>query len=107
MLSQSLDRLLGVPEFVPFSTLVGCSLVMHLSYADDILIFSDAGKKSIKKVLDIVQQYQSMSRQLVNVAKSCFVLCSKASLGGKPVVGKLTGLPANSFPLGILAVLCL
>ncbi|PKA48832.1 Putative ribonuclease H protein [Apostasia shenzhenica] len=52
--------------------------IFHLAYADDCIIFCNGAKKSIVKVLDFLNRYQTCSGQKINKEKSSFI-CPKSS----------------------------
>ncbi|XP_022870779.1 uncharacterized protein LOC111390020 [Olea europaea var. sylvestris] len=54
----------------------GSGLVSHLSFADDMIIFANGQKQSIRRVLDCLEQYEGVSGQLVNRDK-CGIILSR------------------------------
>ncbi|XP_042964616.1 uncharacterized protein LOC122298830 [Carya illinoinensis] len=69
ILSQELlSRMINVDfqqeRVKPFNS-NGGTLISHLFYADDVLIFSNGGKRSLLQIMKTLQAYQSMSGQMV------------------------------------------
>lgn len=48
----------------------GAPIISHFFYADDIVIFENGGKTTIKKIAEILNQYGEWSKQEVNKRKS-------------------------------------
>ena len=60
VLSRALNVLAG-RSFRPFKVPSGCSLVTHLAYANDIVIFTSGLKASVKLVKGVVDGYCGVS----------------------------------------------
>ena len=73
-LSRSLNNLLQKVNFIPYSVPKGCTLINHLSYADNILIFSSGHKNSLKAIMEVLKAYEGFSGQLINKKKSGFIV---------------------------------
>ncbi|KAK4385713.1 LINE-1 retrotransposable element O protein [Sesamum angolense] len=80
----------------------GGSDVNHLSFADDIIIFSNASKRSIRKIVDFLDSYQRISGQLINIGKSSFIVGNKCSSLIKQRIHNITGFVSQSLPLTYL-----
>ncbi|KAL2479297.1 Uncharacterized protein Adt_32263 [Abeliophyllum distichum] len=52
----------------------GNALISHLSFADDMIIFANGQKQSIRRVLQCIEHYDGTSGQLVNRDKSGIIL---------------------------------
>ncbi|XP_027122034.2 uncharacterized protein [Coffea arabica] len=63
VLSLHLNSLSRRQGFVPFRVPKGCSVVTHLAYADDIIIFSSGMKRSLQLVMQVLEDYTSISGQ--------------------------------------------
>lgn len=47
--------------------------VNHLSYADDMVLFTSGDKKSVKMVMNVLERYQDASGQEINREKTFFL----------------------------------
>ncbi|XP_058077435.1 uncharacterized protein LOC131225851 [Magnolia sinica] len=75
VLSCGLHNLMSNGGCLPFSLGRGCQRISHLLYADDTLLFLNGGRASMRKIVALLDEYQSASGQLINKGKSSF-LCS-------------------------------
>ncbi|XP_042969044.1 uncharacterized protein LOC122301721 [Carya illinoinensis] len=80
----------------------GGTLISHLFYADDVLIFSNGGKRSLLQIMKTLQAYQSMSRQMGNSVWAKFFL--KKYVGGKHPMA-LYNSTGSRFWKGILSLM--
>ncbi|KAL0305119.1 UNVERIFIED_CONTAM: LINE-1 retrotransposable element O protein [Sesamum calycinum] len=80
----------------------GGSDVNRLSFADDIIIFSNASRRSIRKIVDFLDSYQRISGQLINIGKSSFIVGNKCSSLIKQRIQNITGFVSQSLPLTYL-----
>ena len=87
---------------MPFKVPLGCPVVTHLVYADDVIIFSSGMKKSLQLIMKVLEDYAMISGQKVNHSKRC--LLSHASLLDVRwhIVAQITGFHAQSFPVKYL-----
>ncbi|KAJ6684500.1 RETROTRANSPOSON UNCLASSIFIED-LIKE PROTEIN [Salix purpurea] len=89
-------------EFRPISL---CPvLVLHLAFADDIIIFSNSTKSSLKRITNFLAEYEQCSGQKVNSSKSGFILSARASLFTASVVGGALGFPRIRLPTKYLGM---
>ncbi|KAF9681426.1 hypothetical protein SADUNF_Sadunf05G0000200 [Salix dunnii] len=79
-------------------------LVPHLAFADDIIIFSNGTKSSLKHITNFLAEYEQCSGQKVNSSKSGFILSAKASLSRANVVGGALGFPRIRLPTKYLGM---
>lgn len=77
----------------------GGTLISHLFYADDVLIFSNGGKKSIHQLKATLKAYEVISGQFVSPSKSSIFFSLKI-----PLCRKLKGVAAHGFCGGSLAL---
>ena len=61
VLSRLLNSLIGRQGFVPFKVPLGCPVVTHLAYANDVIIFSSGMKKSLQLILKALKDYEMIS----------------------------------------------
>ena len=73
MLSQLLNSLVSHRGYVPFKVPLGCLIVTHLVYADDVIIFSSGMKRSLQLVIKTLEDNTLILGQKVNHHKSCFL----------------------------------
>ncbi|KAI3459158.1 hypothetical protein Pfo_015821 [Paulownia fortunei] len=75
-LSRSLDSLFSKhKEMYYFNN--GGLRISHLSYVDDIIIFSNCQGKVLKRLMDFLEHYSNVSGQLISQGKSSFIVNSK------------------------------
>ncbi|XP_035540358.1 uncharacterized protein LOC118344262 [Juglans regia] len=80
-----------------FSHPIGAPLVSHLLYADDILIFTNGGKRSITNLLHTLDTYERWSGQKINRDKSALFLSKLISNLRKRSLLSLTGFKEANF----------
>lgn len=47
----------------------------HLCFADDLLIFCDGSLRSVKNVLEVLDNFKALSGLSVSISKTCFFSC--------------------------------
>lgn len=57
----------------------GAPIISHLLYADDLLVFIDGGKRSVKELLHILEKYERFLGQSMNKAKFALFMSNKIS----------------------------
>ena len=97
-----LNRLLTNPHFKAFSVPNGCNPITHLAYADDFLIFAVADKKMLTSLMKIIRLFENTSEQVVNSAKSCFLVPQKGSTQLSQRIKVHTGYSKKNFPINYL-----
>lgn len=74
LVEETLSRLLkhnfAIGKIVSFSHPRGTPLISHLLYADDIVVFSNGGRSSLKAIRDVFALYEDWSGQMVSKEKS-------------------------------------
>ncbi|KAK4394248.1 LINE-1 retrotransposable element O protein [Sesamum angolense] len=100
-LARGLDQLFHRNQALRYNS-KGGSDVNHLSFADDIIIFSNASRRSIRKTVDFLDSYQRISGQLINIGKSSFIVGNKCSSLIKQRIQNITGFVSQSLPLTYL-----
>ncbi|XP_042033147.1 uncharacterized protein LOC121779791 isoform X2 [Salvia splendens] len=88
-LSRLLDRLILGKKEMRFCTARYSMGVLHLAYADDIIIFTQARRATIRKINHCLKHYMEVSGQLINEGKNCFYIDEKHN--GWAAGVKLTG----------------
>ncbi|XP_049399717.1 uncharacterized protein LOC125863742 [Solanum stenotomum] len=102
VLSRSLNRLFQNPLYHGFHMERRGPQINHLSFADDIIIFTSGRKHSLKLIMHTLATYERISGQLVNKAKSHFMLHSNAFRTTSDRVRKYTGFHQKDAPLTYL-----
>ncbi|XP_060202283.1 uncharacterized protein LOC132630733 [Lycium barbarum] len=72
--------------------------------SDDTIIFSSADSQSLHIIMDILQEYEKVSGQMINKRKSSFYLFSKVSQEISEQVETITGFVRGHFPFTYLGV---
>ncbi|XP_015158226.1 uncharacterized protein [Solanum tuberosum] len=84
----------GLPKWSP--------AINHLSYADDTILFCSGARSSVIKMMTVIRDYEEISGQMVNKAKSAFYLHDKTPLIVPIRMRKLTGIRQGNFPFTYL-----
>lgn len=74
--------------------------VTHLLFANDTLIWTNGGSRSVRNLISFIKLYDT--GQLVNASKSCFLVHHKAPTSLQSSIQSLTGFQQKSFPLKYL-----
>ncbi|KAK6803132.1 hypothetical protein RDI58_000916 [Solanum bulbocastanum] len=99
MLSRSLNRLQQNPLYHNFHMESRGPQINHLSFADDIIIFTSGRRQSLKLIMNTLSCYEGTSGQLINKAKSHFLLHSNAFRSTCVRVKRCTGFHQKEAPL--------
>ncbi|TXG59223.1 hypothetical protein EZV62_013796 [Acer yangbiense] len=81
---------------------IGAPLVSHLLYADDILIFANGGKRSIRNLVKAFETYEKWSGQRMNKDKSAIFPSKYISSARKRDLLHVTGFREGYFPVTYL-----
>ena len=73
-LSRALDELILWKKDMLFRTTLHCSPISHLAYADDILIFTQASSRAIRRLKRCLNNYEKTSGQQISLPKSNFYI---------------------------------
>ncbi|WMV22614.1 hypothetical protein MTR67_015999 [Solanum verrucosum] len=65
--------------------------INHLSFADDVIIFTATNRSSIQLIMKTLENYEAMSDQLINKDKSHFMVTSKTSPETVDMIKNVTG----------------
>ena len=79
-----------------------CPIISHLSFADDVIIFTNGTRPSLKKLMSFLGSYKKESGHLINKSKSYFFIGNSASLARASSVATCTGFIQKSFPIKYL-----
>lgn len=67
MLARGLNNLKEDKWFTGFGLPKWSEQINHLSYADNIILFCSAHRRSVKKMMKILREYEKVSGQLINL----------------------------------------
>lgn len=73
VLTRLLNNLMHSDHFLPFSMSNRGPIINHLSYADDIVIFTSGNSKSVKMIMKKIHMYERSSSQRMNKKKCIFL----------------------------------
>ena len=79
----------------------------HLSFADQIILFTSRRCKTLKLLLTTLKEYENISGQLINGDKSHFMLHSNAFNSTTDRIKRLTGFTQKQGPITYLGCLYL
>lgn len=102
VLSRALNALFEDGRFVGYGMPKWSTKINHLSYADDTIIFTSADRYSLKKIVSVLQAYETQSGQKINKEKSGFFMHQNAATTHKQLVEECTGISRGQFPLKYL-----
>jgi len=66
VLSRGLIGLVDTKKTNPFSKPSHCPTVLHLRFADDMVIFTNGSKKSLQNLMNFLTQYETELGQLIS-----------------------------------------
>ncbi|KAF5464536.1 hypothetical protein F2P56_014607 [Juglans regia] len=104
MLCQLLKYNFQSGKIGSFSHPQGAPLISHLLYADDIIVFANGGRSSIKRISDIFNIYEEWSGQRVSKEKSAIFFSKNMSLSRRRSLLQLTSFSEGCFPAKYLEV---
>jgi len=102
VLSRSLNRLHQHPLYNGFYMEMRGPQINHLSFADDIIIFTSGRKDSLKLIMQTLATYERISGQLINKAKSHFLLHPNAFRTTCDRIKRYTGFHQKEAPITYL-----
>lgn len=79
-----------------------CPTINHLAYTDDTILFYSGERSLVKKMMNVLREYESISDQLINKAKSSFYLHDKTPLIVAIRLRRLAGIRQGNFPFNYL-----
>ncbi|KAH0772311.1 hypothetical protein KY290_016292 [Solanum tuberosum] len=91
VLSRSLNRLHSNPDYFGFLMETRGPQVNHLSFADDIILFTSGRQKTLKLIMRTLKNYEETSGQLINSDKSHFMVHTSAFNSTKDRIKRITG----------------
>lgn len=92
VLSRSLNRLNEDNEFIDFKLSKWSEKINHSSYADITILFCPGHKGSVKKMMKVLQKYEKVSDQLINLSKNFIYLHERVLVANKQILRRLTNI---------------
>ncbi|KAH0646562.1 hypothetical protein KY284_034446 [Solanum tuberosum] len=102
VLARSLNRLHQHPLYHGFYMEMSGPQINHLSFADDIIIFTSGRKDSLKLIMQTLTTYEKISGQLINKDKSHFLLHPNAFRTTCNRIKRYTGFHQKEAPITYL-----
>ncbi|KAL9663755.1 hypothetical protein QQ045_019146 [Rhodiola kirilowii] len=100
--SQALHHAMLSRKIQPYRT-KGCRLVFHhLLYADDMLVFSNGHKNSIRQLLKVINDFYDASGQMLNPKKSKVYFSSHINVERRKSILEITNFTEGNFPVNYL-----
>lgn len=99
VLTQLLKKNFEEGQIGSFSHPARAPLISHLLYANDLLIFMNGGKRSIKRLIDTLAMYERWSGQLINKKKSAIFPSKLITSSRKCALFRLTGFKEGKIPV--------
>ncbi|KAK4707107.1 hypothetical protein R3W88_033321 [Solanum pinnatisectum] len=76
--------------------------IKHLSFADDVIIFTSTDRHSMKIIMNTLKEYEHTSDQLINKEKSHFMIPSNTSQNIIDSIQEVTGFSKKDSPITYL-----
>nr|XP_016513123.1 PREDICTED: uncharacterized protein LOC107830160 [Nicotiana tabacum] len=89
-------------NFIPFSMNDRGPIINHLTYANDLVVFSSGNSKSIKDLMKQIKWYEKNSGQKVNKDKSFFLTAPRTRANRINKIREATGFLEKEFPFHYL-----
>lgn len=102
VLTRLLKKNFATGRIGTFSHPVGAPLVSHLLYADDLLVFANGQKKSIKSLMDTLATYEKWSGQKISKEKSAIFMSKLINNSRRLGLLRITGFKEGTFPVTYL-----
>ncbi|XP_055824484.1 uncharacterized protein LOC129893019 [Solanum dulcamara] len=102
VLSRLLNNLHQHPHYHGFFMAKRGPQINHLSFADDIIIFSSGRSQTLQLIMDTLHTYESTSGQLINRDKSHFMIPSNAFNSTVRRIKQVTGFRQKNSPITYL-----
>lgn len=96
---KRLDRILVNQSWLSLNV---STLVSHLAFADDLVIFTRGLRSSLRVLMDFLGDYEQATGQKVNKNKSLFIASSRCSSSQVRAWSTLAGMRYGSLPLQYL-----
>lgn len=104
ILFRMLEQKIHSGAVVPFCHPRGAPIFSHLLYADDIVIFANGSKTTIKNIAKILNQYGEWSGQEVNKRKSSIFFSKRFPQSRRRILLRTIDFSEGGFPFNYLGV---
>ncbi|XP_015160977.1 uncharacterized protein [Solanum tuberosum] len=91
VLSRFLNKLHRHPDYSGFYMEPRGPQVNHLSFADDIILFTSGRQKTLKLIMQTLNNYEEISGQLINSDKSHYMVHTSAFNSTRDRIKRITG----------------
>lgn len=102
VLSRLLNGLHQSPDYHDFYTEKIGPQINHLSFADDVIIFTSGRSRSLSMIMKVLSTYEGVSGQLINKSKSHFLVPSYAFRSTYDKIKRITGFIQKRDPITYL-----
>ncbi|XP_055814558.1 uncharacterized protein LOC129884254 [Solanum dulcamara] len=102
VLSRLMNNLHHHTHYHGFLMAKGGPQINHLSFADDVIIFSSGRSQTLQLIMDTLHTYESTSGQLINRDKSHFMVPSNAFNSTVRRIKRVTGFKKMTSPITYL-----
>lgn len=92
LLSKSLNNVHKEKDFVGYRLPKWSPEIIHISYADDTILFYSGNRVCIIKMMNVLKRYEKTYEQLINKAKNLFYLHDNVLLIFTIRLRKLSGI---------------
>ncbi|KAK6781999.1 hypothetical protein RDI58_019795 [Solanum bulbocastanum] len=92
VLSRSLNNLHNNPGYHGFVMEMRGPQVNHLSFVDDIILFTSGRHRTLKLIIETLTSYEETLGQLINRDKSHFMIHTSAFNSTRDRIKRVTGL---------------
>ncbi|XP_015168633.1 uncharacterized protein [Solanum tuberosum] len=102
VLSRRLNLLYQNPGYKGFQMEIRGPEINHLSFEDDIIIFTSTTRSSLQFIMETLNTYEEVSDQLINKAKSHFMAPTNTPSDVILLIEEITGFSQKSSPITYL-----
>ncbi|XP_059291470.1 uncharacterized protein LOC132044949 [Lycium ferocissimum] len=102
VLTRALNSLFDDPMYRGFGMPKWSADLNHLAYEDDTIIFSSADKYSLKLIMEVLLNYETVSGKRMKRDKSCFCMYKTCAMSLVQDVAQITGFTRGEFPFKYL-----
>ncbi|KAF5475433.1 hypothetical protein F2P56_007238 [Juglans regia] len=103
VLSRMINLEFSLGQILPFHP-NGSSLITHLFYADDLLMFANGGSSAVRNIMEVLHRYELMSGQLINPCKSALFFSSSIPANRRNSLKMISGFEEGNWPCTYLGV---
>ncbi|KAL9663483.1 hypothetical protein QQ045_018870 [Rhodiola kirilowii] len=97
-LSRAMKKAVGEGRIYPYFTKAGVPCITHQLFADDILIFTNGCKNSVRELKGLIDKFCLLSGQLLNPDKSIMIFSDRIKERKRADLLQLTGFKEGRLP---------